>query len=86
MTFKLVKSPMGPKDTVLGKCLIFALSEGPKLLFQYLFLTIIDNICKRVSRILLCRKVSNLDYSGIITGISYTSFVLKDSKGIPTFF
>ena len=89
MTFKLVESPMGSKDTVLGKCLIFAPSEGPELLFQYLFLTIIDNIYKAVSRILLLRKVSNVESSGIVAGITYISFVLKDSKKTisnPSFF
>ena len=80
MTFKLVESPMGSKDTVLRKFWMFAPSEGPKLLFEYLFLTIIDNIYKTVSRILLLIKVSNVDYSGIVAGISYNSFVLKDSK------
>ena len=82
MTFKLVESPMGSKDTVLGKFWIFTPSDGPKLLFQYLFLTIIDN------RILLLRKVSNPDYSGIVAGISYNSFVLKTSEkiGLQTFF
>ena len=34
MTFKLAESPMGSKDTVLQKFLIFGPSEGPKLLFQ----------------------------------------------------
>ena len=53
---------MGSKYTVLEKCSIFAPSEGPKLLFQYQFLTIIDNIYKTVSRILFFWKVSNLDY------------------------
>ena len=62
MTFKLVESPMGTKDNVLGKFLIFAPSEGPKLPFQYLFLTIIYKIYKTVSRIVLLRKVSNPDY------------------------
>ena len=62
MTFELVESPMGSKDTVLRKFLIFAPSEGPKLLFQYLFLTIMENIYKTVSRILLLGKVSNPDY------------------------
>ena len=85
MTFKLVESPMGSKDTVLKKCWIFAPSKGPKLLFQYLFLTIIDSIYKTVSRILLLRKVSNVDYSGIVEDITYISFVLKDTKklGLP---
>ena len=79
---------MGSKDTILKKCWIFAPSEGPKLLFKYLFLTIIDNIYKTVSRILLLKKVFNLDYSEIVTGISYINFVLKDSKKIrpPNFF
>ena len=80
MTFKLVESPIESKDTVLGKFWIFAPSEGPKLLFQYLFLTIIDNIYKTVSRILLLKKFSNPDYPGIFAGISYISFVLKGSK------
>ena len=62
MTFKRLESPMGTKDTALGKFLIFASSEGPKLLFQYLFLTIICKIYKTVSRIVLLRKVSNPDY------------------------
>ena len=80
MTFKLVESPMGSKDTVLGKSWIFAPPESPELLLQYLFLIIIDNIYKTVCRILLLRKVSSADYSGIVTGITYISFVLKDSK------
>ena len=80
MTFKLVESPMGSKDNVLGTFWIFAPSECPELLFQYLFLTITDNIYKTVFRILLLRKVSNADYSGIVVGITYISFVLKDSK------
>ena len=53
---------MGSKDTVHRKFLIFAPSEGPKLLFQYQFLSIIDNIYKTVSRILFLRKFSNSDY------------------------
>ena len=80
MTFKLKESPMGSKDTVFRIFWIFAPSEGPKLLIQYIFLTIIDNIYKSVSRVLLLRKVSNPGYSGIVAGISYTSLVLKDSK------
>ena len=76
MSFKLVESPMGSKDTILRKFWMFAPSEGPKFLFEYLFLTIIDNIYKTVSRILSLRKVSNSDYSGIVAGISYNSFVL----------
>ena len=80
MTFKLVESSMGFKDKVLGKFWIFAPSKGPKLLFQYLFLTIIDNIYQTVSRILLLKKFSSPDYSGIFAGISYISFVFKDSK------
>ena len=80
MTFKLVESSLGSKDTVLGKYWIFAPSEGPELLFQYLFLTITDNIYKTVFRSLLLRKVSNADYSGIVAAITYISFVLKDSK------
>ena len=80
MTFKLVESLLGSKDTVLGKFWIFTPSEGPELLLQYLFLTITDNIHKTVFRILLLRKVSNADYSGIVAGITYISFVLKDSK------
>ena len=80
MTFKLADSPLGYKDTVLGIFWICAPSEGPELLFQYLLLTIIDNIYKTVSRILLLRKVSNADYSGIVAGITYISFVLKNSK------
>ena len=80
MTFTLVESPRRSKNTVLGKFWIFASSEGPKLLFQYLFLTIIDNIYKTVSRILLLKKFSNPDYPGIFAGISYISFVLKGSK------
>ena len=80
MTFKLVESPMGSKDIVLKKCWIFAPSDGPKSLFQYLFLTIIDNIYKTVSSILLLRKVSNPDNFGTVAGISYISFILKDSK------
>ena len=32
------------------------------------------------SGILLLRKVSNPEYSGIVTGISYIRFVLKDIK------
>ena len=51
MTFKYVESPMGSKDTVLRKLWIFAPSDGPKPLFKYLFLTIIDNIYKTVYRI-----------------------------------
>ena len=62
---------MGSKDTVLRKFRIFAPSEGPKLLFQFLFLTIIDNIYKVVSRVLLLRKISNPDYSGVVAGMSY---------------
>ena len=62
MTFELVESPMGSKDTILGKFWIARPLEGPRLLFQYLFLTIIDNIYKTVSRILLLRKFSNPDY------------------------
>ena len=80
MTFKLVESPMGSKYIVLKKCWIFAPSDGPKSLFQYLFLTIIDNIYKTVSSILLLRKVSNPDNFGTVAGISYISFILKDSK------
>ena len=53
---------MGSKDVVLGKFWIFTPSEDPKLLFQYQFLSIIDNIYKTVSRILLLKKVSNPDY------------------------
>ena len=62
MTFKLAESPMRSKDTVVGQFWIFAPSEDPKLLFQYQFLSIIDNIYKKVSRILFLRKVSNPDY------------------------
>ena len=80
MTFKLAESPMKSKDTILGKFWIFAPSEGPKLLFQYLFLTIIDIIYKTVSRILLLKRFSNPNYSWIFAGISYISFVIKDSK------
>ena len=75
MTFKLVESLMGSKETVLRKCWIFAPLEGPKLLFQYLFLTITDNIHKTVSRILLLKKVSNPDYSGLVASMSYISFI-----------
>ena len=86
MTFRLVECPLRSKDTVFRKCWIFV--EGPKLLFKYLFLTIIDHIYKTVSRILLLKKVSNLDYSEIVAGISYICFVLKGSKNIrpPNFF
>ena len=62
MTFGLVESPVVSKDTILGKFWIARPSEGPRLLFQYLFLTIVDNIYKTVSRILLLRKVSNTNY------------------------
>ena len=90
MTFKLAESPMGSKDTVLGKFWICIPSEGPKLLFQYPLLTIIDSIYKTVARILLLRKVSNLDFFGIVAGISYISSVLRESKkkklGLPTSF
>ena len=90
MTFKLAESPMGSKDTVLGKFWICIPSEGPKLLFQYLLLTIIDSIYKTVAKILLLRKVSNLDFFGIVAGISYISSVLRESKknklGLPTSF
>ena len=79
MTFKLAESPMGSKDTVIKQFGIFPPSDGPEFLFQCLFLTIIDNIYKTVSRIFLLIKVSNPDYSGIVAGISYISFVLKDS-------
>ena len=70
MTFELFESPMGFKDTDLGKFLILVPSEGPELLFQYLFLTLIDNIYKTVCRILLLRKASNVDYSGIVADIT----------------
>ena len=80
MTFKLVESPLGSKDTILGKSWIFAPSEGSELLFQYLFLTITDNTYKSVFTILLLEKVSNADYSGTVPAITYISFVLKDSK------
>lgn len=69
--------PLGSKDTVLKKFGGFAPSESPTLLFQYLILTIIDNICKIVSKILLWRRVCK-----IIAGISYIIFLLKDSKKI----
>ena len=62
MTLNLVESPMGSKDTVLEKFWIFAPSEGPKLLFQYQFLSIIANIYKTVFRILFLRKVTNPGY------------------------
>ena len=80
MTFKFAESPMGSKDTILRKFRIFAPLDGPKFLFQYLFLSSIDNIYKTVSRILLLRKVSYSYYSGIVAGISYINFVLKDSE------
>ena len=89
MICKLVESVMGSKDTALTKFWIFAPSEDPKLLFEYLLLRIIDNIYKTVSRVLLLRMIFNPDYSEFVAGISYISFVLKVSKkksGLPTFF
>ena len=80
MTCKLLESPMGSKDTVFRIFWIFAPSEGPKLLFQYLFLSMMYDNHKTASRILLLRKVSNLDYIEIVAAISYISFALKDSK------
>ena len=76
----MICKPVGSKDTALTKFWIFAPSEGPKLLFEYLLLSIIDNIYKTVSRVLLLRMIFNLDYSEFVAGISYISFVLKVSK------
>ena len=80
MTCKLLESPMGSKDTAFRIFWIFAPSEGPKLLFQYLFLSMMYDNHKTASRILLLIKVSNLDYFEIVAGISYISFALKDCK------
>ena len=77
---------MGSKDTVLRKFRIFAPSEGSKLLFQFLFLTIIDNIYKVVSRVLLLRKISNPDYSGVVAGMSYLNSKTVKEIRPPNFF
>ena len=86
MTFKLMESTMGSKDTVLRKFRIFAPSEGPKLLFQFLFLTIIDNNYEVVSRVLLLRKISNPDYSGVVAGMSYLNSKTVKEIRPPNFF
>ena len=65
---------------VLKICKSPTISGPERTIFNLLFLTIADNIYKTVSTILLLRKVSNADYSGIAAGITYISFVLKDSK------